>query len=172
MTSDTQPNEFGISYTTFEEEALFNPAFIALLYARVVQGWQQEGHGEEGAPAHLSSLAVTMALHSPTRLLAPKTIRTSFVDWVQQNPDINAFFPRAALGLTPLVKDGLIFALVNDVCRWTSPASIMLGQRLSKTIRGDTPDFLSCQRGAVFFGRWLSRSGRPSSIFALLGVRP
>lgn len=155
-----------------EEFALFNPAFIALLNVRVIQGWVKETN-EDGAPLVMAYLAVLMTLHAPTSQLAPMRITSNFFDWVQSNPEIPASFPRSARALTPLVRSGLLFSLSGGICELRLPGILIAAPNATtKSIKGETVDIVQSQKVAHFFGRWLSRSGGAASIYSLLGVRP
>jgi hypothetical protein len=153
-----------------EEIVLFNPAFVALLYVRTVQGWTSET-GEDGVPFHFAHLAVAMTLHTPTRRAIPDRMNANFVDWIQRNPEVAARLPKSAQALGPLLRGGLLFALSSDVCRWRPPNVLMI-DRGAKSIRGESEEVIACQRAARFLGRWLPKSGSAASIFGLLKVRP
>ncbi|MEV0132269.1 three component ABC system middle component [Dactylosporangium sp. NPDC050688] len=154
-----------------EEAALFNPAFISLLYARTIQGWNKES--DDDMPLPIAFLAVGLCLHAPTRGQLPGNVSAKYVDWVQRNPDVRAQFPPSVQQLSPLLRSGLLFALGTRVCTLKSPASLVLGNgRPRAAIDGDSADVVSVQRSALFLGRWLSKSGDAASIFGLIGVRP
>ncbi|MGW4750563.1 three component ABC system middle component, partial [Streptomyces sp. NPDC004290] len=62
-----------------EERALFNPAFMALVTCRVVQGHQRD---EGSCPLPIAVTAAVMALQPAIRELLPATTRTSLPKWV------------------------------------------------------------------------------------------
>lgn len=58
----------------FEEEALFNPAFLALVVRDAAAEHMKRSEGQ-GLPTMLAYLMTPLALHGPTRRSLPNNVR-------------------------------------------------------------------------------------------------
>ena len=154
-----------------EEKALFNPAFLAIVLARVSEGHHQR-FGEP-VPLPIAILSSTLVLHRPTRERLPNTIATNMLAWIERNADLTATVGIHAPALVPHLKEGLLFSLTDGLCRLTESGGIVPGRNKPPTqITGQTADVIACQRKAFFVGRWLAGAGTPATILALFGLRP
>jgi hypothetical protein len=154
-----------------EERYLYNPAFLAVLIARTVQGYQAEA--STGLPLPLIYVALVLVIQRPTRDQLPHAVSTNLLRWIQRNPEVRTLMPVRARAFVPLIREAVLFALTNDIC--------ILGQEgrleLSSGLRSwspslDTEEVEQCFRSARFVGRWFARSGTPETVFVLFGLRP
>lgn len=152
-----------------EERLLFNPGFLALLLARSAQGYASERAAP--LPIPLSFVTCGLALYRPVRELLPRTVRTNLLRWTQDHPDVRALTALRLESLVPAVREGLLYATGNGACSVAPEGGLHLDVELSAP-SGDTADVIESQRAAIFTGRWVARSGSPSTILALFGVRP
>jgi len=154
-----------------EDRALLNPAFTSVLIARFSGSYQEATSGP--APVTLTFLAVTMILHGPTRSALPARTSTNFLSWLENNDEIRIKLPDKAAGIAPIIREGLLFSLANDICRFVPPTMVSLGARRPRGApQGRSAEVVQCQRSAMFLGRWLPRAGGEATVLALLGVRP
>lgn len=157
-------------YEPPEVAALLNPAFIALLLLRAATACA----GETGSalPLIYAPIAVAISAYPEARSTLSYRINTPFIVWVERLGHLRAILQSRIQEFVPVVNEGLLFALAYELLSLNS-AGIEPGARksTSPSIRG-TADMRDAQRAAVYLGRWLPRAGRPSTVCALLGVRP
>ncbi|MFF3669591.1 three component ABC system middle component [Microtetraspora malaysiensis] len=153
-----------------EERNLHNPAFAGLLVVRAVQGHEQENG--TGCHVLLAVLAPVMALTVPVRVVLPKSVSSTTVNWIERESAARVHLQQAAPFLGPLVREGLLLGLRAGVLMLDEQHLVRSTQRVPKRITGDTPEVAQIQRASLFLGRWLSRAGDLPTIFTLLGVRP
>jgi hypothetical protein len=108
-----------------------------------------------------------MVLHRPTRRALPSTTATHLATWISRNPGLRAGYPERAAFLAPYVRDGLRFGIRHGLLALEQggvSAELKAGRA-----RGELSELL---RSASFAGRWLAKIERPSTAFAMLGVKP
>lgn len=153
-----------------EDATLYNPAFLALLFRRTIDGYFQ-GH-KEGLPLLLGHLGVSMCLTADVRNSLTMRINTRLGTWVASNPRARIGIPKASAAFAPYINEAVLFALHHEVTRLESGVFIAGDYGPTVTIRGETQEVIGCQRAAHYIGRWFAVSGPHSTISALLGVRP
>jgi hypothetical protein len=152
-----------------EELALFNPAYVAVLIARVIEGARREVDVDPMLPVAL--VATAIALDEQVRSTLTMTIRSHLGAWKYSNP--------AAVSRVPLLcrihqasfRRGLMFGIRHRLIALDG-ANIAFGTTsIRKSLSGFSEDVEASQRAAFYLGRWLSSSGSAASVLALLGVR-
>jgi hypothetical protein len=69
----------------FEEEALFNPAFLSLLLRESAAQYSARSGGRD-LPTVLAYLIAPVALHGPTREVLPTHVTAQMGEWVRAHP--------------------------------------------------------------------------------------
>jgi hypothetical protein len=152
-----------------EREALFNPAFIALVLSRAAAGHQKRT--DRAMPLSLCFITVPIALHGPTRGALPRKVTTKPGAWLDDHPLLRAGFSRRARAAAPHVRAGLREGLRAGILEIAGenivgrPPRRRPGVALSE----ESEEIL---KRAQFAGGWLGLAGSPSGVFALWGVRP
>lgn len=153
-----------------EHRALFNPAAVALVLARQCEGGLDRGRPV--LPLSLACVGALIAFHPRARMTLPSTIRTSFVTWLERNPQARVDVAASLRGSHLWLRQGLTFALAHGVCAWVAPSSLATGPSApSRRISGES-EMAEMQRSAYFLGRWLPEAGSEATVMALLGMRP
>ncbi|MCA9055439.1 MAG: hypothetical protein KDA75_16475 [Planctomycetaceae bacterium] len=152
---------------------LLNPAYCGLLLYRAVIGFRRET--QHGMPLATIAIVPTFVLHAGTRARLPGSIITTLPTWIQTERDVLVRFAERTRNLVPFTREALLFVMQRDLLVVDPEGRIDVGkakirgftgyQQLSSEI-ADT-----CKR-AEFVGRWLAHSGSPTTIYALLGIRP
>ncbi|WP_369020562.1 three component ABC system middle component [Streptomyces californicus] len=153
-----------------EERALFNPAFMALVTCRAVQGHQRD---EGSCPLPIAVTAAVMALQPAIRELLPATTRASLPKWVQDNQTVRVLMAANAPGLAAMVRSGILLSLQTDLLTLDETARLHLRRRaIPAAITGTSDTVVAIQRTAYMLGRWLPTGGSTATTLTLLGVRP
>lgn len=154
-----------------EERALYNPAFIAVLTGRAVQGHQQQYDRPCVLP--VAMLAAVMALQPSIRQLLPRSTRSSLTRWLEENRAVKVMMGENATALAAVVRPGLLLALQTGLlhCGNDGRLSVASGT-LTKVVTGLTEEAVAIERASHLLGRWLPSSGSLSTVMTLLGVRP
>jgi len=147
------------------EATLLNPALFATSLSVAARAYEQRAERLMIWP--LAFLVPPLVLHRPTREALPATIATHLPTWIGRQPLIRAGFPARAKQLTPLTREGLRLGLRTGVLSIDAG-----GVRGSLDVPDGDGDLVDVLKAAKFLGRWLPKVERPSSVFALLGVRP
>ncbi|MFJ6900571.1 three component ABC system middle component [Streptomyces hokutonensis] len=144
-----------------------NPALLATLQAASASAYAKESGGELMVWP-LATLTPALVLHGPTRRALPAAVSTHLSSWVARNPVLVAGLPQRVASLAPAVREGLRFGLRHELLE-------LQGGRVRGTVRGVSRlegELGELVRKAQLVGRWTARTERPSTVFALLGVRP
>lgn len=154
-----------------EEEALFNPAFLALMIRHAAEEHEQRAEGRL-LPAMLTYLALPLALHGPTRRQLPTHVTTQMGEWIRGHPDASVGLDVRASVLRPLVSSGLSLGLRHGLVVGEHGAlrALALPRRPRGMVRSDEVD--SCINKAGFLGRWFAEQPDALTVLALWGLRP
>ncbi|WP_445263216.1 three component ABC system middle component [Pseudokineococcus sp. 5B2Z-1] len=144
---------------------LLNPSLLAVLLGETATGYAA---GRDPMAWPLAFAAAPLVLHGPTRRALPKRSSQHLAAWARAHPDLLIGLPDRARSLAPPVRAGLRTALrtglvtVDDGRLAPGPARLRRGDGALREL----------QLAAALVGRWLARSEQPSTVFALLGLRP
>ncbi|GGX75806.1 three component ABC system middle component [Streptomyces hiroshimensis] len=153
-----------------EERALFNPAFMALVSCRAVQGHERDAGS---CPLPIAITAAVMALQPAIRAILPGTTKASLPKWAADNQTVRVLMAAHAPGLAAMVRPGVLFALQTDLLSLDESARLTLRRRaIPATITGTSETVVAIQKTAHMLGRWLPTGGGSSTTLTLLGVRP
>lgn len=158
---------------TPEEAYLFNPAFLGSLVYEFVRTYSKD---HENTPLTLAFVGVSASLHGETRRRLPYSTVSSLYGWLQDNEALLIKFADRTKGLTPYLKEAVIFSLSDESLEQSAGHSFKVGRRRV----GFTPAFLEDSTGEIsdivdrtrFMARWFAKSGSEASILAAWGVRP
>lgn len=154
----------------FEEEALFNPAFLAVLLHRATK--EHEQRSGMAMPIVLVYLVPPLALHQPTRESLPGVAVSQMGEWVRSNPLLIATLGERARSLRPLVSSGLCMGIRHGAL--VPDGSRIRAGRLKRRSPGFplSEDATDCMAAAGFLGRWLAEQPDPVTVLAIWGLRP
>lgn len=156
-----------------EERNLLNPSFCAMLIWQATHAYRQESN--RLISVEESFLVLPIVLHQATRDALPRNIRTSLAVWIQENPLIRARFGGRAQILVPYVREALLFAGLRGLLKFsgsTIDANPNHEGIIAGVVNGSSEEVISCAKRSAFVGRWFARTGGPTTVLALLGVRP
>ena len=155
-----------------EADALFNPAFLALLARRFVDAYSDYADGAP-VPYILPHIAVPLALNAAVREALTYSVASHLGAWTGAHPQLESVIPAYVVALQGRVRQGILFGVANDVVSlregsFAAGATLILPMPPAKT-QGDVAQ---CQRAARFLGRWFAKTNDVPNTCALLGVRP
>ncbi|MFE7185218.1 three component ABC system middle component [Streptomyces erythrochromogenes] len=147
--------------------AFLNPALVAAVTATAARDYEREASGRR-MPWPMAFVVAPLVLHRPTRQALPSSTRTHLTNWVAEHPALVAGLPARGVSLAPAVREGLRFGLRHQMI--AVEQGHVTGTIPSKSrIEGELADLI---KAASLIGRWTAKSDNPSTVFALLGVRP
>jgi hypothetical protein len=155
----------------FEEEALFNPAFLSLVVRTAAAGHFERSDGRP-LPTVLAYVIVPLTLHGPTRRTLPNNATAQMGEWIRAHPEALVGLGDRSRSLRPLVSAGLRFGLAHGALR-TAHGAIgagTLARRPRGMPRSDEVD--ACISKAGFLGRWFSGQQDYTTAMAWWGLRP
>jgi hypothetical protein len=154
----------------FEEEALFNAAFLSVLLREAAKQFDERSHGR-GLPAVLAYLIAPLALHRPTRQVLPSYVTAQMGEWVRAHPAMLVDLATRARSLRPLVASGACFGLLHGVLK--SDDGTLRAGNVNRRPRGmaRSADVEDCLARAGFLGRWFSEQADATTTLAIWGLR-
>jgi hypothetical protein len=154
----------------FEEEALFNAAFVSLLLREAAKHHDERSRGL-ALPVILAYLVAPLALHRPTRQVLPTYVTAQMGEWVRAHPAILVDLADRARSLRPLVSAGACFGLRYGVLQ--SDDSALRAGSLKRRPRGmpQSADVADCMARAGFLGRWFADQADVTTTLAIWGLR-
>lgn len=156
-----------------EERALLNPSFFSLLVWHAASGHKAEGG--VGLPFATSFLVLPLVLHRETRESLPKMVTTSLPVWLDENPLVQARLAERCRMLVPFTKEALMFGGVRGFLTISTDvvsAAQSWKRKVTAELRTSSVEVRACAKKADFLGRWFARTGSPTTVMALMGVRP
>lgn len=156
-----------------EERSLLNPCFCANLLWHAANGYADEVN--DFISLEESYLVLPFVLQKSIRESLPRTTRTSLAVWLQDSPLIRGRIGTRAEILVPYTKEALLFAGVRGFITFESgklQANVNQRRSVNRVLRDSTDEVNACAKRSTFVGRWFAQTGGPTTVLALLGVRP
>lgn len=148
--------------------ALFNPAFAAVLIGRAAAAHRRQE--SVALPLAFGYLVVPMILHTPTRDALPR-VNARLAKWADEHQLLRAELRWRAPQLATVTRHALRFGLRHELLDLV-PAGIEARPTIAQLRTPEHGHASECWNRAELLGRWLPRAGPPSTVLALLGLRP
>ncbi|SDS54911.1 hypothetical protein SAMN05216371_0140 [Streptomyces sp. TLI_053] len=147
--------------------AFLNPALLAAVQSCAARAYERESGGRLMVWP-LSFVVAPLVLHRPTRQALPGSVRTHLSSWVSDHPVLVAGLPARTASLLPSIREGMRFGVRHRMLAVEQGAvrGLLGGPGRSEDELGEL------LRAAALAGRWMTRTDSPSTVFALLGMRP
>ena len=149
---------------------LINPAFCSALIRETILGYSHEC--KQNMPYVLTFLVLPLILHKRTRDLFPRAISTKFHSWVHSHQGIMIGFHERTSTLVPFSKEAIYWCLSSGLLESCEGGVLSAPKTKSSIQLPDNSESIHCVNKAHFLGRWFTRAGEPSTIYAILGIRP
>lgn len=148
---------------------LLNPAFCGEILRRCFYSYQKHTNGY--FPYPLVFLVLPIVLHKRTREMIKSRTKDQFDAWIHKHQEVRIGFAERAKQLIPITNEGLIFLLNSDSLEVTNNAKLLVKNYSPKKIKEDS-EVSNCFKKSEIVGKWFAKSGNPTTIYTMLGVRP
>lgn len=159
----------------FEVQNLFNPAFCAYLLHIAIKSYNTERN--QGIPYALLFLILPVVLHKETRNTLPRKVNSKFHTWLRNHPSSLVGFSQRTKDLVKITKEALFFgmnqgyiSISKDDLFTTTDKSF--NRAIENGVAYDKTEINEIEGKSKFVGRWYSQSGKVSSMYVMLGIRP
>ena len=136
---------------------LLNPAFCGELMLCCIKTYMKTN--KKPFPYPLVFLILPIVLHKKTRTSISKTTREGLSKRIKD--------------LIPFTKEAMTFLIQMGNLEINSDAGLIVNKYSMRKIPKDyTKEVDDCLKKSIIVGRWFARSGNPTTIFSMFGVRP
>ncbi len=150
---------------------LFNPAFCGEIIRATVKEYNK--HTSTNFPYAFAFLVLPIVLHKATRERMPRSVRTYFFVWVEQNDDLFFDFSKRTRGMVKYTKEALSFLLIHNKIELNVNAEILAtDERIKKINKEDYEEYNGILKRAEMLGKWLSTTSDVKSIYSFLRITP
>ncbi len=150
---------------------LFNPAFCGEIIRATAKEYNK--HTNTNFPYAFAFLVLPIVLHKATRERMPRSVRTYFFVWVEQNDDLFFDFSKRTRGMVKYTKEALSFLLIHNKIEINENAEILAtDERIKKTNKEDYQEYNDILKRAEMLGKWLSSTSDVKSIYSFLRITP
>jgi hypothetical protein len=153
-----------------ERDALYNPAFMALILAQAAA--EHDARADSGLPFSLAFLVAPIVLHGATRQALPRQARSKMALWLEEHPIQRAGLGRRAASLAPAVRAGIRYGLRSGAIALNDAALTAPRPRVKSnntTLSAEVDDILN---RAGYVAGWFAVAGSAPGIYALWRVKP
>jgi len=150
---------------------LFNPAFCGEVIRAVAYGYNLKSTTK--FPFVFAFISLPILLHERTRNQMPRSIRTYFLVWVENNDSLFFDFPKRTKGMVSFTKEAIIFLLAHGKITITDGGGIDTdGVRPKKSKSLYAVEYNDILKKAEMLGKWLAVTSEPRSIFSFFRITP
>lgn len=150
---------------------LFNPAFCGEIVRATAKEYNK--HTSTKFPYAFAFLVLPIVLHKATRERMPRSVRTYFFVWVEQNDDLFFDFAKRTRSMVKYTKEALSFLLIHNKIQLSENAEIIATDESVKKInKEDYQEYNDILKRAEMLGKWLSSISDVKSIYSFLRITP
>lgn len=150
---------------------LFNPAFCGEIIRATAKEYNK--HTNSKFPYAFAFIVLPIVLHNDTRKRMPRSIRTYFFVWVEQNDDLFFDFAKRTRSMVKYTKEALSFLLIHNKIQITENAEIIAtDENVKKINKEEHQEYNDILKKAQMLGKWLSSTSDIKSIYSFLRITP
>lgn len=150
---------------------LFNPAFCGEIIRATAKEYNK--HTNTNFPFAFVFLVLPIVLHKSTRERMPRSVRTYFFVWVEENDDLFFDFTKRTRSMVKYTKEALSFLLVHNKIEFNDKAEVIVTEEMVKKInKDDYQEYNEILKKAEMLGKWLSSTSDVKSIYSFLRITP
>tara|TARA_R110001583_G_scaffold170326_1_gene323742 strand:- start:102 stop:572 length:471 start_codon:yes stop_codon:yes gene_type:complete len=147
-----------------------HPAFCALLYASLVDGYNSKC--KVLIPIYLPYILVPILLHKESRRSLPKTSASKFHKWLQNEPHIVVGLDKRINSLEPYISRSSMFLNAQGLLAVDNEFRISISNRSKfKKMAKDAEYISEYIEAAKNFGEICGKFNSESTMLTLLGVK-
>ncbi|ATG77171.1 three component ABC system middle component [Pseudoalteromonas sp. 1_2015MBL_MicDiv] len=153
-----------------EISELLNPAFCALLYSSIVDGYNSKALKK--IPLYLPYILIPIILHKESRLVLPKTAASKFHLWLQNEPQIVVGLTERVNSLEPYISKSSLLLRGQGIIDLDEDFRVSLidNKKINKMIKN--AEYISEYTfAAKKLGAICGRFNCESTMLALLGIK-
>lgn len=150
---------------------LFNPAFCGEVIRVVAKEYNKNANSK--FPFAFTFLVLPILLHKETRERMPRSVRTYFFVWVEENDDLFFDFAKRTSNMVKFTKEAITFLMAYQKISLTEQGEIITNPINSKV--PTSPDYLEYNeiiKKAGMLGKWLSSTTDAKSIYSFFRITP
>ena len=148
---------------------LLNPAFSTRVLGACIRA--HNGESNTKMPFELTFIILPFILSSRIRERLPSRKGWPIHKWASENEDIKIGLPRLIKGYVPFTREAIFFGMVHNTL-FISTEGLLDASKIQKEVDSENEEIADCLRKSAALGRNLARSGTPSTIYSILGIRP
>ncbi|MCW3159702.1 three component ABC system middle component [Chryseobacterium oryctis] len=150
---------------------LFNPAFCGEIIRAVAKEYNK--HTNTKFPFAFAFIVLPILLHKNTRERLPRSVRTYFFVWVEQNDDLFFDFSARAKSMVKYTKEAISFSMAHQKLTLLENGEIEPSLDRVKYYQNDDYDeYNQILKKAEMLGKWLSFTNDVKSIYSFLRITP
>lgn len=150
---------------------LLNPAFCGEIIRISILSFEKES--KKTFPFALAFLILPFILHEKTRKLFPKMTSFKFYEWLEEQTQIRVGLQDRIKSMVPFTREALSFMLYYETLKISNNGELtVLANKKKPKADINDDEIKDILTRAEFFGKWLSKMGSYSTVFAVIGVEP
>lgn len=150
---------------------LFNPAFCGEIIRVVAYSYNK--HSNNKFPFAFSYIVLPIILHEETRRRMPRSTRTYFFVWVEENDKLFFDFSTRTKNMVRSTKEALLFLLTYKRIELTEKGEIItIDEKPRHFNSNDHKEYDEIIKKAAMFGKWLSTTNDVKSIYSFFRITP
>lgn len=150
---------------------LFNPAFCGEIIR--VTAFSYNKHSNNNFPFAFAYLVLPIILHEETRGRMPRSTRTYFFVWVEENDKLFFDFSTRTKNMVKSTKEALSFLLAYGRIDLTEIGEIITNNEKPKQYNSDDyKEYDEIIKKAMMLGKWLSTTSDVKSIYSFFRITP
>ncbi|EGR1391767.1 hypothetical protein ACCF70_000683 [Vibrio parahaemolyticus] len=155
---------------TNEVTELLNPAFCALVYASIVEGYNSTSKSK--IPIYMPYILMPIVLHKDSRRVIPTSTRSKFHIWLQNEPQITIGLTDRINSIESHVSKGSMLLNSHGFISMDDESRIFLKRKQHLKNMIEQSEFISeYTNSAKRLGSICGRFNSESTALALLGVK-
>jgi hypothetical protein len=150
---------------------LFNPAFCGEIIRIVANNYNK--HTNKNFPFAFTFLVLPILLHKETRDKMPRTTRSYFFVWVEENDYLFFDFSKRTKSMVKYTKEALTFSLAYKRIAISDQGEIVAQTEKAKLFdREDFEEYNEIVKKAEMLGKWLATTSDVKSIYSFFRIIP
>lgn len=150
---------------------LFNPAFCGEIIRIVANNYNKNTSIK--FPFAFTFLVLPILLHKETRERMPRTTRSYFFVWVEENDYLFFDFSKRTKSMVKYTKEALIFSLAYKRIAISEQGEIITSTDKAKQFEGeDFEEYNEIVKRAEMLGKWLATTSDVKSIYSFFRITP